>query len=320
MITSEPVPVSTARHRAYRGLVGPFTPLMGASLSCLALTVIMLVSAYSLNIERDFPIEPIAVLALLQSVPMLLLVRQIRLARSAWRFPSVVGQHVVVRCDPLLYSPTKLTPLLQVVEEDLAELRRQFGRQPRGGVTIFVASYKEVSRLYGRDQVGFALVPGTIVVADAIDLRETIRHELSHLFLRPWHTPLLCEGFAMWWQKTRDGVPIDLLALRLLCRQELSLHAMLERTFFQDPSRERDCYLLAGSFTGWLLRRLDWSSYLRFYRTASWRGVRGSLKRHLGLTLEQAEEQWREELPEIGLRPRLLDYKRSRELGAESLN
>jgi hypothetical protein len=124
----------------------------------------------------------------------------------------------------------------------------------------------------------------------------------------------------MWWQKTRDGVLIDQLALPLLCRQELSLHAMLKRTFFHDPSRERDCYVLAGSFTGWLLRRLDWRSYLRFYRTARWRGVPGALKQHLGLTLEQAEEQWREELSQIGLRPRLFDYQRFRELGAESLN
>src|SRR5262249_12350120 len=151
------------------------------------------------------------------------------------------------------------------------------------------------SAVYGRDQIGFALAPFTVVVGDSAYVHETIRHELAHLFLGAWQMPLLSEGFAVWWQGTWWGVPIDDAALPLLRRKGLCLTSMLDSGFFHDQSRERDCYTMAGSFTGFLIRRLGWSGYLTFYRRAARRGIGKALQRDLRLTLAQAERRWRVE-------------------------
>ncbi len=236
-----------------------------------------------------------------------------RLAQRAWRFPSLQAQHVVLRVDPRLQAQARAIRLLHSIEQNVGELAQQFGRNPRRPITVFLfASQQEVSAVYGKNIGGFAFC-GTAVVADTHlpQLLESIRHELAHLFMRPSHEPLLSEGFAVWWQRTRNSIPIDEAAMPLLRRRALSFPAVLKWHRFHDEALRSDCYILAGSFTGFLIRRLGWRAYRRFYRTALNYGIRKALKRHLGLTLEQAEARWRVELSMVqilrrragGLRP-----------------
>jgi hypothetical protein len=220
-----------------------------------------------------------------------------RLERASWHFHCLHAQNVTVRYDPRAHSRSQAMTVLHRTDQEITELNRRIGHMPRAGVTLFLfASKAQVSALRGRDQVGFALAPGTVVVGEWAYLHETIRHELAHLFLQPWHTPLLAEGFAVWWQETRGGLPIDEAAIPPLRRQELCLANMLNSKFFHDLTREYDCYTLAGSLTGFLIRRLGLAGYLKFYREAARRGVRKALRQHLGLTLEQVEARWRVEL------------------------
>jgi hypothetical protein len=58
---------------------------------------------------------------------------------------------------------------------------------------------------------------------------------------------------------------------------------------------------LAGSFTGFLLRRHGWEAYRRLYRLCDGLRFRAKFEKCFGVTLEKAEWQWRNEMtvPEI---------------------
>jgi len=102
---------------------------------------------------------------------------------------------------------------------------------------------------------------------------------------------------AVWLQGTEAGAPIDEAALPHLRHRSLQLPVMLKESIFRDPCREHACYLLAGSFAGFLIRRFGWRRYRRFYRTVANCGCyRWVFRRHFGLTLDEAERQWRREL------------------------
>jgi hypothetical protein len=142
-----------------------------------------------------------------------------------------------------------------------------------------------------------------IVIAPthALTPEELIRHELVHLFTGRWglQVPALSsEGLAVWLQGTEAGSSIDDAARPHFRHRGLRLPAMLKESYYRNPCREHACYLLAGSFTGFLIRRFGWQRYRRFYLSqAAWGGFyRWVFRRHFGLTLEKAEWQWRNEL------------------------
>jgi hypothetical protein len=57
------------------------------------------------------------------------------------------------------------------------------------------------------------------------------------------------------------------------------------------------CYLLAGSFCGFLIRKFGWRTCKRFY-CGQWGDLRfdSRFSEHFGMTLEEAEGLWRREL------------------------
>src|SRR5262249_30606317 len=114
-----------------------------------------------------------------------------RLARAAWHFRSLSGKHVIVRYDAGVLCPSQAMTVLRCAEREFAELNHEIGHMPPRTVTVFLlASHGQVSAVYGRDQIGFALAPFTVVVGDSAYVHETIRHELAHLFLGAWQMPL----------------------------------------------------------------------------------------------------------------------------------
>ena len=150
------------------------------------------------------------------------------------------------------------------------------------------------------------------MAADSTDrLSEIIRHEFAHLFARrcigQWNCPLLDEGLAVWLQETYFGQALDGAALVAFRRRGIRPSAMLARSFFFDERWTQECYILAGSFTGFLMRRLGSKGFWRFcHRTAIW-GYRKSIKRSLGMSLEEAEARWRAELEITALLRRRMD-------------
>jgi hypothetical protein len=127
-----------------------------------------------------------------------------------------------------------------------------------------------------------------------------LQHELAHLFSYRWNShvpPLFGEGLSTWLQDTHFGDPIDELARDLLCEAESKLRLLFDKTFFFHPEHYWRSYILAGSFSGFLIRRFGWETYKCLYYQLRADG-RDDLRftECFGLPLEDAEGQWRQDI------------------------
>ena len=128
-----------------------------------------------------------------------------------------------------------------------------------------------------------------VIVVSCDMFEELARHELGHLFAGRWSRwapPLLSEGLATWLQKSIAGVPIDTHA-RSHCRCSghwLLLPLLKQGRFYSDKERIVN-YILAGSFTGFLIRRFGWEKYQHFYRhTSKWAWFEKRFEKFFGIS------------------------------------
>jgi hypothetical protein len=194
-----------------------------------------------------------------------------------------------------------LPALLEQSRADLDGLAQRFGRPIRGRVVIFLfATHRSVGAVFGPHYAGTALaLANAIVVASDCNLAESIRHEFAHLFSLRWNQSapaLLSEGLSVWLQVTEGGRSIDSAARSLMGNRALRLHFLLKPAFFFSEPHRYACYLLAGSFTGFLIRRYGWQPYRRLFRLCNGRRFRAKFRKCLGVSLEKAEWQWRNEV------------------------
>jgi hypothetical protein len=174
-------------------------------------------------------------------------------------------------------------------------------RRKRIAVFLFQYSYDVAAILGPRYAGGAAAHPNAnaILLAYEGHLAETIGHELTHLFSARWNAKapsILNEGLAIWMQETLGGVPIDQAARPLLYQQYPKLAEFTSERLFFDRSHSRRCYTLAGSFTGFLLRRFGWAKYRDFFRTCNRYRFKAKFAACFGISLEKAESQWRDEV------------------------
>jgi hypothetical protein len=206
--------------------------------------------------------------------------------------------------------------VIQLAEEALREVRAALfgpeGRDPRSTlaipslnparVTIFLFhSHTTIEKAFGIKCEACAL-PAMNTVAlphrRSLSLPELLRHEITHLFvLRPWNRltpPLLSEGLPTWIQQTVRGSSVDRLAANSIGPRKGALRPLLTPQGFYHQGREPNSAALAGSFTGFLIRRFGRASYLRFY-SAMYDGQNFDAKfaAHFGHTFEVAEKTWR---------------------------
>jgi hypothetical protein len=76
----------------------------------------------------------------------------------------------------------------------------------------------------------------------------------------------------------------------------IKLGSLIKSSYFHNPCREPVCYSVAGSFTGFLIRRFGWTKYRKLYRWCNGLAFRWKFKYCFGVTLPEAESQWRREL------------------------
>lgn len=217
-----------------------------------------------------------------------------------WRFRRRATSRII------LYYPAQLegcwdwSVLLQRIESACEELTQQFGFGLRSRVAVFLfPAWQDIARIFGREY-GCVAIPAAnaIAIAEDTNLVEMWRHELAHLFSARWNglaPPILNEGLATWWQRTHGGQPVDALAETLLERRSLDLASLLKWKGYFSRSRRNDYYMLAGGFTGFLIRRFGWESYGKFYRSACGFNFRSGFKKAFGISLDRAECLWRYE-------------------------
>jgi hypothetical protein len=216
-----------------------------------------------------------------------------RLVRQFTRFETLSGRRVELWYDPTLASRSDLATHLERWEAALTAVEKVFGfALSRTVIILIFASNDDADRTFGGSAGGRALAWRTIAVGaeilDQTDSEETMRHELAHLFSNHWgrrRSPLKREGLAEWVKGTRDGVAIDACALgNLLCDEDgtkVQLHRLLDPDSWT-VDRHRN-YALAGSFTGFLIRRFGWEAYRRFFVRAGNRDFeRGDSSRSSG--------------------------------------
>jgi hypothetical protein len=109
----------------------------------------------------------------------------------------------------------------------------------------------------------------------------------------------MTEGLSTWMQETYQGASIDTRVLELLRDPQLRLGALLDREFFIRHENWWRWYVLAGSFTGFLIRTYGWETYERLYtRVVQGGGMDAVFVEIIDQSLEAAEMEWRKELLE----------------------
>jgi hypothetical protein len=224
-----------------------------------------------------------------------------RLTRQVRPFGTVTNDRIVLHFEPALTAGRDMQALLRRCEAELDRLTHRFGSPLRGRAVVYLfRSYTSIAKIFGPRYGGAALpLANAIVIAEDNQVVESIRHEFAHLFSARWSEvapPLLCEGLSVWLQDTTWGQSIDAAARPLLGNPNSKLPLLLKSTFFFSERQRHACYILAGSFTGFLIRRYGWQRFRDLYRKCKGTRFRAKFLKCFGLTLEKAEWQWRNEL------------------------
>jgi hypothetical protein len=98
---------------------------------------------------------------------------------------------------------------------------------------------------------------------------------------------------AVFLQRTIRGRPVDAAARRYCSRGDWNLRSLVERDFFFGNEYRHACYVLAGSFTSFLIERYGWEAYRKLYSTCHPHHVEWAFQSSLGTTFDEAEAQWR---------------------------
>jgi hypothetical protein len=187
----------------------------------------------------------------------------------------------------------------------LDDLAGELEVEPPAHVTVLViASATEAQYLFQRPMSGMASWrgPAVVITAEAavhpVECAKVMRHEVTHLLslrLGPRNPSFKIEGLARWKEHTGAGTPADLDALLMVLGADYRpLDSLLDRAGWE---RDTDySYAIAGSFTGFLVRRIGWPAFKDFYRRATASNFTDVFRGAFGVTLLHAERQWRQEL------------------------
>jgi hypothetical protein len=98
-------------------------------------------------------------------------------------------------------------------------------------------------------------------------------------------------------QGTECGRSIESAGKDAMYDRSLTLKRLLHspELFRESGLRRHACYLLAGSFTGFLIRHYGWESYRRFYCLANEHAFRATFRKCFDMSLQTAEYRWRHE-------------------------
>jgi hypothetical protein len=219
-------------------------------------------------------------------------------------FRTVSSARVAVHYPPELEQPLDLClPVtLHRYDAELVELTQQFGIELPAPVSVFLLrNRRDIRKLFRMDAAGLALISdNAIALAADWNDQEMIRHEFGHLFSAVWNPSaprLLSEGRSVWLQRTQGGQPIESAGKDAMYDESLTLNRLfaVPSLFLDRGFRRNSCYSLAGCFTGFLIRHYGWNRYRQFYTSAGAADIQEIFQEHFGLSLEAAEDWWRQE-------------------------
>jgi hypothetical protein len=177
-------------------------------------------------------------------------------------------------------------------------LRPWWAFRSRLRVYVF-PSLAAVSEVYGGPVGGFASWDHWHV---AVNLEtqwgEIVRHEVAHILGACWNPrpmTLLCEGLAVWAQRTYGGQSPDDYARRIGVH---GVDATIEWLLGPDPVlgtwHRKLYYAVAGSFTRALIERFGFTNYQKLYgdKAVSVANFTKEFCRHFGVPLRSFVRDW----------------------------
>jgi len=219
-----------------------------------------------------------------------------RLAGLTFSYPRFSRGGITIVYPPGTWDPIEADLFLTFCESERTILSRRFGIRAQMPIRIDILRDRAaVGRLYNRSFSAFALAKfGRVVVPLDAFVHEMVRHELVHIFAACWnpHAPsLLNEGLAVWLQRTWGGRRIrDVVGWSFVGYRPVT--KLLDEQFFFSPPHRHYCYMISGSFTGFLLRRFGWEKYRQLYQCAQAAAFERQFLKVIGVSLEVAEEEW----------------------------
>jgi len=220
------------------------------------------------------------------------------------QFHSLPGGPVSVRYHPaidaLIAALFRVACVQQVavVETTLQARVRPWRVYPGRLRVIVYPTVADVSQARGSPASGYANWHDWYIAVNLeTDWGELLRHELAHIVAAWWNVrpaAVLCEGLAVWTQKTRHGrALVECVRAAQTCPESV-LDQLLSRPPWSAPADLERYYVLAGGLTGAVIRRFGWPAYRRLY--ADRRVTRNNLpryfRRHLGTDLKEVVRDW----------------------------
>lgn len=234
------------------------------------------------------------------------------LQRATRSFRVVRGGPLAVCHDPAL-DTLEVALFCLDCQRQVEAVERQFGLRLRPWWAVWshlrvylFQSAAEVSEVYGGAAGGFASWDHWHIAVNLdANWGELVRHEVAHILGGRWNPrpmPLLCEGLAVWAQRSVNSVPIDSCAQRLVQGVEPTMACLLG----SDPplgtwERQRS-YILAGSLTRALIQQFGFRKYQRLYgdKTVGLTNLTNKFISHFGIPLRSFVRLW---LTSLSTRP-----------------
>jgi hypothetical protein len=242
------------------------------------------------------------------SLPLGLAILGARRQKWLWQFARSVSKFHTVREGPITlhYAPEladgwDLSIIRRRCASEFDHVRQHFPNSPGQRAVVYLfATWKDIQNIFGRHYGGTALTAANAIVIGYDNyIQESMRHEFAHLFSTRWNRyapPLLSEGLSGVLQGTKWGRPFDVAVHSVLCQTFTISELLNGKSFFSEPHRTAACYIAAGSFTGFLIRRFGWEKFQRLYCDCTAQNFKTKFEEHFGVLLEQAETQWRSEV------------------------
>src|SRR5262245_13418511 len=224
--------------------------------------------------------------------------RWVWLAMRARTFNVRYSARMVLYSDPALQSADVAT-VEELFQNALDEQAIMFGFHLRRKPLVFLfSSDAPISRTISPQFAGYALCPANVIlVAADAPLGEHAPHEVCHLYaarLNRQASVFVVEGLCTWLQTTIQGVAVDEAARQVPNPPPLT--SLLGTKEFFAATQLWMHYVLAGSFTGWLIHRFGWTAYRRFFRAAKGGFAKRAFRQHFAMSFEEADAIWRKQV------------------------
>ena len=228
-----------------------------------------------------------------------------RFARSTWRFRKLSCGRLGLWYAPEVAHQIDLAGYLNSCERWAEELTERFGVSLRRRLLIYMfVDSAEIDHIFETSSHGTALTGGDAILVAAncgdCTVEQLTRHEVAHLFsyyLSSAGPPFKDEGLAVFLEGSWGKKEVDYHALQILLAEPLYPLDWLwsEPAIFCGPY-EFNAYVIAGSFSAYLIRRFGWDDYRRFFGLAGPENLDRAFTNTFKMTPAAAERDWRSEL------------------------